>query len=58
MAITCAGTLPNQKDKERLDGIEAPYSRIRDGPVYFIIAFFGAFLAAFFAFLAINLSPS
>src|SRR6516162_7904816 len=46
--------LPSQKNKGRLDGIEAPYSRIRDGPVYFIIAFFGAFLAAFFAFFAIN----
>src|SRR5215469_11057310 len=46
--------LPGQKDKGRLDGIEAPYSRIRDGPVYFIVAFFGAFLAAFFAFFAIN----
>jgi hypothetical protein len=46
--------LPSQKDKGRLDGIEAPCSRIRDGPVYFIIAFLGAFLAAFFAFFAIN----
>jgi hypothetical protein len=49
-----AGRFPAQKDKGRLDGIEAPCSRIRDGPVYFIVAFLGAFLAAFFAFFAIN----
>jgi len=45
-----------QKHQGRFDGIEAPFSRIHHRPIYFIIAFFGAFLAAFFAFFAINLS--